>query len=622
MAKHGDLNIMNNSKDRSIFSSTIIISCLLFILVDVAQAQVSYDADHPLYIYQQYNKVVRNMGQQDNGSIKAFLVEYKDTPLADRLRKKWLRRLAAKRDWSSYLNFHTKTKSTKMQCLHLTAMYHSGYEAVALNKVKPLWMSAKSQPEECNELFALWIKKSPPEQAVIIERINLALAKHNPQLARHLIKMIDKKTQPRINQWLVLYHNSHRVVTAKIPDDELGRIMIGTGLAQLGRRSPAQAIKAWPVVNRKYQLTDDQKNVAARALAMRLVLRSDPRATQWFDKIQPEFYDTTLREWRIRNAITHQDWEVARVAINALTEKERKKAGWTYWHARCLEQLGQKAEAEKIYKELAERRHYYGFLASQRIKAPMQMNDKRLNVINFEIQKVSNLPGMIRAKALYDLNQRTFARRELNYLQEKLNNKQKHIVATLVAKWGWPEQGILLARHSSFKDDIGIRFPLTHQDIILPNAERHALNPALIYAVIRQESGFMRHANSTAGALGLMQLMPQTARLISRETRSKQYSRTELFNPKINIRLGSYYLKKMRDKYKKHPVLFLAAYNAGHRQVSYWKRKHKPKEADIWIETLPWGETRNYIKNVISFYVVYQHRLGQKPNIDRFVQDI
>ncbi len=572
--------------------------------------------------YTQYDTIIKYWSEQTNTSIKTFLMNNADTPLADRVRSKWLSYLAEKHDWKSFLIFYQNSDSMTMQCLYLSALYHTGNATFVFNQMPDLWLTGANHPHQCDELFSAWLQKSPAKQKFILQRSKIAMAKSNPALVRYLMPMLDASNKSHLQQWLELYRNPQLLLEKNIKNDELGRVIISSILTRLAKRAPARAIELWPIVVNQYKLSNQQKNEVIRALAMRLSLRSDPRAEQWFNQIDPAFSDRILREWRVRNAIAHYDWQTAQSALNALTAEEQHFPCWQYWRGRVLEQLGDSDQATAIFRQLAQQRHYYGFLASQRLHLPMQINDKRLDYIHDEQQHINRYLGMQRAKALFSLNRRADALSELNYLEKHLTDRQKYIVAKTVAEWGWFEQALVIAHDSHFDDDITLRFPLNYQDGILAAAKRNHLDPALIYAVIRQESGFMQHVQSAAGALGLMQLMPTTAAVMANETHEKITHREQLLNPELNIRLGSFYLKKMRDKYKERPILFLAAYNAGDVQANYWQRTRLIDPLDIWIETLPWAETRNYLKNVIAYYVIYQYRLGVRPNIDYFFKGI
>ncbi len=192
----------------------------------------------------------------------------------------------------------------------------------------------------------------------------------------------------------------------------------------------------------------------------------------------------------------------------------------------------------------------------------------------------------------------------------------------MVTELKWPEKGLQLTNNKALYNQIALRFPTAYQKIVEKNAKNFNFPPEFVYAIIRQESTFRKKVVSHAGAYGLMQLLPQTAKQMARKEHISYRSRPELFSPEKNIQLGTAYLKYLGQQFNYHPVLIAAAYNAGPRQVKYWLQNHPPKEIDIWIETLPWHETRNYLKNIIAFYAVYQHLLGTRTDLSPFVQPI
>jgi soluble lytic murein transglycosylase len=178
---------------------------------------------------------------------------------------------------------------------------------------------------------------------------------------------------------------------------------------------------------------------------------------------------------------------------------------------------------------------------------------------------------------------------------------------------------VYLSNNETLNNQLSLRFPLAYKNTIEIYAKKYLIAPEFVYAIIRQESGFREDVVSSAGARGLMQVMPNTASVVSKIDRIPYNDQKQLFLSQKNINIGVAYLQQLTKRFSNHPVLVAAAYNAGPKQVVYWLKNHPPKEIDLWIETLPWQETRNYLKNVMAFYVVYQYRLNQRPNLNNFL---
>jgi soluble lytic murein transglycosylase len=182
----------------------------------------------------------------------------------------------------------------------------------------------------------------------------------------------------------------------------------------------------------------------------------------------------------------------------------------------------------------------------------------------------------------------------------------------------WYSQSLYLSNNEALNDQLSLRFPLPYSALVAQHAKTYRVSKEFIYAIIRQESTFHENIISSAGAHGLMQVMPATAQITAKREKIALHNKNQLFAAEKNIQLGTAYLKQLTQRFR-HPVLISAAYNAGPRQVVYWLKNHPPKQMDIWIETLPWQETRNYLKNIISFYAVYQYRMQTKPDLSHFM---
>jgi soluble lytic murein transglycosylase len=226
---------------------------------------------------------------------------------------------------------------------------------------------------------------------------------------------------------------------------------------------------------------------------------------------------------------------------------------------------------------------------------------------------VAQSQAILRVQELHALGRKQKAKTEWLHLTQNISDEEKHGAAVLALRWNMPNLAILALSKAKDNHDLSLRFPLVHKDTIFSTAEKEGLDPAFIFAVTRQESAFMANATSSAGALGLMQLMPNTAKMVAKQQKIKLDHNNMLFHPETNIRLGGSYLRMMLNIHK-HPVLAIAAYNAGPGRIKQWLPR-TPLPADNWIEIIPFSETREYVKNVLTYIVIYQQMLGQKPRL-------
>jgi soluble lytic murein transglycosylase len=229
-----------------------------------------------------------------------------------------------------------------------------------------------------------------------------------------------------------------------------------------------------------------------------------------------------------------------------------------------------------------------------------------------EISAMLARPGIQMAQELYQMGQVTDARRQWIWTMRRMNNRDLAVAAVIAQQWGWHDRAILTVAKSDHQDDLELRFPLLYRDVIETNASEAGIDPSWVYGVVRQESAFVADARSSAGALGLMQLMPATGKLTGRKLNIPIRNNRALLNIENNLRLGAGYLKEVLGRNKGNQVLATASYNAGPNRVSSWMPQ-RSMEADIWVELIPYSETRDYVKNVMSYTTVYDHRLGSRP---------
>ena len=329
------------------------------------------------------------------------------------------------------------------------------------------------------------------------------------------------------------------------------------------------------------------------------------------DKVDERSLTAGLVQWRITNELKDQNWQQVLLSIEALPIKYKENIQWQYWYARALLETKQTVAGMKIFKKIAQQRHYYGFLAASHIKQPVNLQHKPIVITEQEKAKVQAYSATKRAFELFELERRLKARSEWNYLLTQLNEREKLVVSVLAHEKSWFDRPIFTLAEVGHLDDVKLRFPKAYQQEINEYATKQNISPSWAFAIARRESSFMTDASSSAGAKGLMQVLPSTARMLKRKKLSSQY----LYDAKNNIKLGTKYLKKLLDKNNGNEVLATASYNAGPYRVKKWLKNLKEIPADIWVETIPYKETRNYVKSVLAYQEIYQHKPDQVSSI-------
>lgn len=563
--------------------------------------------------FDQYTMWSENLQRQPSSDFLSFIAE--DSPLTNKLRNKWLYRLAEAKDWETYAQYYKESANFDLRCYSLTALYHTGKKEEALKNAKPIWLSGHSQPPACNAVLQFLLREDKERESLITQRISLALQERNLGLARYLLKQL---SPPRLQDEALIY-TIYRQPT-KIANLEIGELhddFYLYGLKRMVSINMDQAIKYWKHVKTKKLLSEKKQQAFLAHLALYKAMRNHDDTPYWFSLVKPEYYNNVLLDWQIRYALKKHNWRVVERLIRHSDDKD--DPSMQYWLARSLEAQGKKEEAKPIYESLSNTRNYYGFLASLRIKKPLsfehEFTDKDINKLK------PYKPFTDEIKRLYESNDTLKASRLLNDFVLELPKDERSVLAYWLAKdLKWYEKSLYLSNNEELNNQLSLRFPLAYQNNVARFSKDYDIPSAFIFAIIRQESTFRESVISHAGAHGLMQLLPKTAQQIAQREKIPYEGKHQLFSVPINLRLGSAYLYHLGRRFNHHPILMAAAYNAGPSQVLHWLKNHPPKQIDIWIETLPWHETRNYLKNVMAFYAVYQYRLNQRSDLSNFLK--
>jgi soluble lytic murein transglycosylase len=301
-------------------------------------------------------------------------------------------------------------------------------------------------------------------------------------------------------------------------------------------------------------------------------------------------------------------------AYDALSPQEQQDERWRYWQARALEATGRLDQARPIYEALARQRSYFGFLAADRIQQPYMFTHQHLQVSTDAMQAVRVKPAFQRIYELLQLDRYGDVRREWLAIFPNLSSQERLAAVQLAANWGLHQFAIAGLAELGQMDDLDLRFPVAFDEQVQRYAARRQLDPALVLAIMRRESAFDPAAQSPAGARGLMQLMPETGRIIAARLGEPGLQTERLKEPERNIAYGTAYLAKLLDDFNNRLIFAVAAYNAGPIKVQAWLQNTlTPVPGDVWVETLPYHETREYVAAVLSYLAIYQQRLGRTP---------
>jgi len=574
--------------------------------------------NYVLYPYLAYYDLRNRLSSATDDEINDFMERYQHTPLSYRVRTQWLYRLAEDERWDTYLSVYRQQGGAKLRCSYFRATLHTDRSARTLKKVlkqvEKIWLVGKKQPKECDPLFERLTKSSLMTSQLIWKRIELAMKAGNTALATELATAFGRRDKKAVSRWVSVHENPEKGLKAKglKKNTLVTRKIVLHGIKRLARQDAEKAKSLWRKLSRRYGFNYDEKMRMKRFLALRSTYQQHPDALAGLMNIKGKWVDDKVRKWRALTALRLQDWKVLNKSIKGLTSEEKKEVKWRYWLARSEEKLGNQKPALALFEGVALETNYYGFLAADRLGKPYTFNLEPLVRDESGLKEIADLPAVLRAKELFLLGEDINARREWNYGIRNFKETKLKQAAILAHQWGWHSNAILTIAKTSHRSDYDLRFPMPYRDLVFINAQTHGIDPSLIFGVARRESAFRTDARSSVGALGLMQLMPGTARMESRRLGRHKMSRKEILEADNNILLGSSYLNRMLERFGGNQALATAAYNAGPGRVDSWIPEAAPVSSDIWVDTLPFKETRSYVRAVLAYSTIFNWKLDEK----------
>lgn len=567
-----------------------------------------------LYPYLRYAELSARLARASAGEVREFLDIYEDTPLAPRLRRAWLRVLAGRGDWGGYRAFYTPQEDPVLACHALTAWLRTEGPKAVLEAAKTRWLSGQSQPTACDPAFGVLERSPLMTKALIWQRIGLAMAEGQLGLAQHLARLLDEPGRGWVGRWCEAHERPLAILNdpALREDRPIARAVAAHAILRLAESDARSAYRHWQERRLGFSAQPDLAGEVRKKLALEATKQDLPEALAWLDGIEDAIVDGNVQRARLRAALLAGDW--ARLA--RWTEQpavpDMNPLRWRYWRARALEQTGQTAPVRVLLTALAVERDYYGFAAADRIGSGYRMGHRPTPAApEIEAQLLSR-PGVLRARELRLVAMAAEGRAEWRRSVVRLSDAEAMVAARLAHDWGWHDEVIRMLGKIQAYDDLELRFPTPYSSMVRIEARRQGLETALVYGLMRAESAFDTQARSAAGALGLMQLLPTTGQLVARDLGKRLSGEAELTEAAINIALGSRYLRKMFDRYSGHLPMTAAAYNAGPGRVERWRPEGECRDGEIWIETLPYIETRRYVRNILFFTALYEWRLGEE----------
>jgi soluble lytic murein transglycosylase len=551
----------------------------------------------------------------DHVEIEAFLDHYGTLRPARELRYRYALHLAKADSLAAFLNiyqqFYQGLEVAKLDCLALRAELDAGRDKRIVNRAIDLWTVGESQVDECDPVFAYLREKNLLGPTDYIRRFDLAIDKREFSMARWLGKSIDQKHIDIAARWILAARNPESFVRndKKWINDSSTREQLVYAIERITFSDPLLALELWEGLARGQRFSAEQELKTARHIALWLARDDLPGAYYQLAKLPAAAQNDEVLRWRARTSLRDENWKNLLLDISLMPESERESEEWRYWKGVALRREDRADEAAVVLESLTTERSYYGFLAADELGVPYSMQSDPVAPDEAAIAELAERQDLIRARELFLVGQDGRGRSEWDAVVGQFEPQQKMQAAILAQRWGWHSRAIAAAASVGEFDDLLLRYPLPFQNTFEQYSAEASIPLTWAYGVARSESLFMRDVRSSAGAVGLMQLMPATGRKVAKQIQLSYSGLNTLTDPGSNIRLGTAYLAQMAERFDGNRVLATAAYNAGPHRVESWLPETGTLDARVWIENIPFNETRQYVRRVLEAETIFHWRM-------------
>ena len=557
----------------------------------LAAALVSY----PYTDYIRYFRIKPQMFDKGNEAradtivdeeVHAFLKTYDGTAIADRLRNDWLLVLGKRKDWQQF------------------------------DKEYLLFMLDDDTNVKCYALQSRLAKQEDPKRIgedalkIMIDPRNFGSA------CQELVPMLVQARGLTIGQAKALGRSA-----AEMNLETIGKRIGGEDpIAAVVRSARTDASKTYrEFLQANTRFSKEDQAMAWAVIGQFLAKRLDRNAIDAYRRQQQlgfdAFLSTESQEWKVRTALRAHDWQLTKDTIEKMNPVVRQRdPAWAYWYGRAYKELGYSELSNLQFKELEDQYHFYGQLAREELGKPILIPAK-VKVSETEIKGMAVRNGFVRGERFYAMNLRFEGNREWNWELRGMSDKQLLAAAEYAKRINLYDRTVNTADRTKGEHDFSLRYPTPFKEQLSPIAKNIDLNLAWAYGLIRQESRFITNASSSVGASGLMQVMPNTAKYVAKKIGMNSYTNERLKDTQTNLTLGSHYLNMVLQDLDGSWVLASAAYNAGPSRPKSWREKlTQSTEGAIFVESIPFNETRTYVKNVLANATYYSLLIDGKSS--------
>jgi soluble lytic murein transglycosylase len=566
---------------------------------------------HALQPYVDYWQLLLRLDVAQPGEISDFFTRHDGTLVAENLRREWLKQLGRRGEWTLFEAAYPNlvNEDAEVTCFAIQQRARNGDPGAAADMMRRFWNTARDLPQGCVVVAEGEIAAGRLTNRHVWDRVRLLLDAKQMRAASRTMEWLpdverpDQKTVDAINA------DPKKWLEKQSPDlaKRANREMTMFAIVRVAQREPENAAAYWARVEKKF--TREEQGYLWGQLATNAAKNHHPAALDWYARAENAPMSDEQLAWRVRAALREERWPEVKASIELMSPTGRADPTWVYWEGRALRVAGDADGAAQRFRRIAAEHHFYGKLATEELGDAVAVPVRTEMPTTADLEAAAKTPGLVRALALYRLDLRGDGLREWNWTVRTMDDRQLLAAAELARRYEIWDRAINTAERTQSAHDFSLRFLAPYRDAFAGGAKTQGLEEAWVLGLVRQESRFMVGARSPVGASGLMQLMPATAKWMAKKIGMTDFSPVRVTDPDVNIALGTGYLRYVLDELDGSPVLAAAAYNAGPGRARRWKAD-RPLEGAVYAESIPFNETRDYVKKVMSNTMYYSALYG------------
>jgi soluble lytic murein transglycosylase len=585
---------------------------------EVAQAQ-----RHPLAPWIDYWELGLRLGEVSQAEVTAFYARWPGTYVEDRLRNDWLLELGRRRDWKNFAVDHPRYQmrdDREVACYALLIDHLNGRNVA--EQARTAWLSQREGDDGCHLLASTLLDAKQFSPADVWLRLRLAVEALRPRAAKQAASLLGKPVELALAE---LQDNPSRYINRKAKGGARTHTELATlALMRVAASEPIQAaelmVKRWEA-----ELPHDLAAWTWAQIGRQAAFKLQPEANDYFErafkqqakhKLPLEWSSDTLA-WAARAAMRGGDWPQVLRVLGKMSPADQADSAWQFWRARALLATAAdgapgepiRTEARGLLQATVSPLTFYGRLAAEELGQSLQLPATPSPLTAAERKQAQTHAGLNSALLLIDLGLRNEGVREWNFSLMRMSDRELRAAAQEACEREIWDRCINTSERSRLEIDMSQRFPTPHRQQLLAKSREVGVDPAYVYGLVRQESRFVMDARSHVGASGLMQVMPATARWTAKKI-GADFRPEYMTDRDFNIKIGASYLKLVLDDFGGSMAMAAAAYNAGPGRPRRW-REGPVLDAAIWAENIPFNETRDYVKKVLTNSALYAQVLGQ-----------